>query len=84
MAAIGVLTNMVAAYSVAKVNVNMLRGVCAVMTAISLILISTALTVWTYWTAEFFAMISVPIKGDGETLAILEDCPGEADLNLIF
>ncbi|KAK9244576.1 major facilitator superfamily domain-containing protein [Lipomyces tetrasporus] len=64
MAVVGVLTNIVAAYLVAKVNVNMLLGIAAVITAVSPILMAIASPEWTYWTAAFVAITLSPINGD--------------------
>ncbi|KAJ8100153.1 major facilitator superfamily domain, general substrate transporter [Lipomyces tetrasporus] len=64
MAVVGVLTNIIAAYLVAKVNVNMLLGIAAVITAVSPILMAIASPEWTYWTAAFVAITLSPINGD--------------------
>lgn len=64
MAVVGVLTNIIAAHLVAKVNVNMLLGVTAVITAVSPILMAIASPEWTYWTAAFVAITLSPINGD--------------------
>lgn len=66
MAVVGVLTNTIAAHLVAKVNVNMLLGISAVITAVSPILMALASPEWTYWTAAFVAMALSPINGDGK------------------
>lgn len=66
MAVVGVLTNSVAAYLVVKVNVNILLGISAVITAVSPILMVVASPEWTYWAAAFVAMTLSPINGDGE------------------
>lgn len=66
MAVVGVLTNTIAAHLVAKVDVNVLLGVSAVITAVSPILMAVASPEWTYWTAAFIAMALSPINGDGE------------------
>jgi hypothetical protein len=66
MAVIGVVTNVVAAHLVARVNVNELLGVSAVITAISPILMAVASPEWTYWAAAFVAMTLSPVNGDGE------------------
>lgn len=66
MAVVGVLTNMIAAPLVAKVNVNMLLGITAVITAVAPILMATASPEWTYWTAAFIAITLSPINGDSE------------------
>lgn len=68
MAVVGVLTNTVAAHLVTKVNVNMLLGIPAVITAAAPILMVVASPEWTYWTAAFIAMALSPISGDGEFL----------------
>ncbi|KAL4769963.1 major facilitator superfamily domain-containing protein [Aspergillus nidulans var. acristatus] len=64
MAVIGVVTNVVAAHLVARVNVNELLGVSAVITAISPILMAVASPEWTYWAAAFVAMTLSPVNGD--------------------
>ncbi|KAL4908225.1 hypothetical protein BDW74DRAFT_188408 [Aspergillus multicolor] len=64
MAVVGVVTNVIAAHLVAKVNVNMLLGVSAVITAGSPILMAVASPQWTYWAAAFVAMTLSPINGD--------------------
>ncbi|KGO71186.1 Major facilitator superfamily domain, general substrate transporter [Penicillium expansum] len=64
MAGVGVLTNIIAAHLVSKVNVNMLLGISAVITAVSPILMAVASPEWTYWTAAFIAMTLSPINGD--------------------
>lgn len=66
MAVVGVLTNSVAAYLVVKVNVNILLGISAVITAVSPILMVVASPGWIYWAAAFVAMTLSPINGDGE------------------
>lgn len=66
MAVVGVATNIATAHLVSKVNVNLLLGVSALMTAISPILMAVASPSWTYWTAAFIAMTLSPINGDGE------------------
>lgn len=66
MAVVGVLTNTIAAHLVAKVDVNVLLGISAVITAVSPILMAVASPQWTYWTAAFIAMALSPINGDGE------------------
>lgn len=66
MAVVGVVTNTIAAHLVAKVNVNMLLGISAVLTAVSPVLMAVASPEWTYWTAAFIAMALSPINGDGE------------------
>lgn len=66
MAVVGVLTNTVAAYLVVKVNVNVLLGVSAVITAVSPILMAIASPEWSYWAAAFVAMTLSPINGDGK------------------
>lgn len=66
MAVVGVLTNTIAAYLVAKVNVNMLLGISAVITAVSPVVMALASPEWTYWAAGFVAMTFSPINGDGE------------------
>lgn len=66
MAVVGVVTNMIAAYLVSRVNVNILLGISAIITAVSPILMAVASPKWTYWTAAFFAMILSPVNGDGE------------------
>lgn len=66
MAAVGVLTNTVAAYLVAEVDVNVLLGISAVVTAVSPVLMAVASLEWTYWAAAFIAMTLSPINGDGE------------------
>lgn len=68
MVVVGVATNIVTAHLVSKVNVNLLLGASALMTAISPILKAVASPNWTYWAAAFIAMISSPINGDGEYL----------------
>ncbi|KAK9481629.1 major facilitator superfamily domain-containing protein [Lipomyces starkeyi] len=64
MAVVGVLTNIIAAHLVAKVNVNVLLGITAVITAVSPILMAIASPKWTYWTAAFVAITLSPINGD--------------------
>ncbi|KAJ5395317.1 Major facilitator superfamily domain general substrate transporter [Penicillium crustosum] len=64
MAVVGVATNIVTAHLVSKVNVNLLLGVSALMTAISPILMAVASPSWTYWAAAFIAMTLSPINGD--------------------
>ncbi|KAL4940326.1 hypothetical protein BDV06DRAFT_213581 [Aspergillus oleicola] len=64
MAVVGVVTNVIAAHLVAKVNVNMLLGVSAVITAVSPILMAVASPNWTYWAAAFVAMTLSPVNGD--------------------
>lgn len=64
MAVVGVLTNTIAAHLVAKVDVNVLLGISAVITAVSPILMAVASPEWTYWTATFIAMALSPINGD--------------------
>ncbi|KAJ5160054.1 Major facilitator superfamily domain general substrate transporter [Penicillium canariense] len=64
MAVVGVATNIVTAHLVSKVNVNLLLGVSALMTAISPILMAVASPNWTYWAAAFVAMTLSPINGD--------------------
>ncbi|KAL4977939.1 major facilitator superfamily domain-containing protein [Aspergillus desertorum] len=64
MAVIGVVTNVLAAHLVAKVNVNRLLGVSAVTTAISPILMAVASPEWTHWAAAFVAMTLSPANGD--------------------
>lgn len=66
MAVVGVITNIIAAHLVSKVNVNMLLGITAVITAVSPILMAVVSPEWTYWTAAFIAMTLSPINGDGE------------------
>ena len=66
MAVVGVVTNIIAAHLVSKVNVNMLLGTAALITAVSPILMAVASPEWTYWTAAFIAMTLSPINGDGE------------------
>ncbi|KGO78240.1 Major facilitator superfamily domain, general substrate transporter [Penicillium italicum] len=64
MAVVGVATNIVTAHLVSRVNVNLLLGVSALMTAISPILMAVASPEWTYWAAAFVAMTLSPINGD--------------------
>ncbi|KAJ5201754.1 Major facilitator superfamily domain general substrate transporter [Penicillium cinerascens] len=64
MAVVGVATNILTAHLVSKVNVNLLLGVSALITAISPILMAVASPNWTYWTAAFVAMTLSPINGD--------------------
>ncbi|KAJ5186315.1 Major facilitator superfamily domain general substrate transporter [Penicillium cf. viridicatum] len=64
MAVVGVVTNIVTAHLVSRVNVNLLLGVSALMTAISPILMAVASPKWTYWAAAFVAMTLSPINGD--------------------
>ncbi|KAL4955365.1 major facilitator superfamily domain-containing protein [Aspergillus filifer] len=64
MAVVGVITNVIAAHLVAKVNVNILLGISAVITAISPILMAVASPEWTYWAAAFVAMTLSPVNGD--------------------
>lgn len=66
MAVVGAVTNVLAAHLFAKVNVNMLLGVSAVITAMSPILMAVASPEWTYWAAAFVAMTLSPVNGDGE------------------
>lgn len=65
MAVIGVLTNSATAYLVPRVNVNVLLGISALVTAVSPILMAVANPAWTYWTAAFIAMTLSPLNGDG-------------------
>lgn len=65
MAVVGVITNIIAAHLVSRVNVNQLLGVSAVITAVSPILMAVASPEWAYWTAAFIAMILSPVNGDG-------------------
>ncbi|TID26565.1 Major facilitator superfamily domain [Venturia nashicola] len=64
MAVTGVLTNVVAGLLVAKVNVNILVGVSAVITTIAPILMAIASPQWTFWAATFFAITLSPITSD--------------------
>ncbi|KAL4966358.1 major facilitator superfamily domain-containing protein [Aspergillus stella-maris] len=64
MAVVGVITNVIAAHLVAKVNVHILLGISAVITAISPILMAVASPEWTYWAAAFVAMTLSPVNGD--------------------
>lgn len=66
MAVVGVLTNAIAAHLVAKVNVNTLLGISAVITAVAPILMAVASPDWTYWAAAFIAIALSPINGDGK------------------
>ncbi|KAJ5745668.1 Major facilitator superfamily domain general substrate transporter [Penicillium odoratum] len=64
MAVVGVATNILTAHLVSRVNVNLLLGVSALMTAISPLLMAIASPKWTYWAAAFVAMTLSPINGD--------------------
>lgn len=66
MVVTGVLTNIVAGYLVAKVDVNMLVGVSAVITTIAPVLMAVASPHWTFWAAAFVAITLSPITSDGQ------------------
>lgn len=66
MAVVGVLTNPVAGLLVAKVDVNMLLGVSAVITTISPILMAVASPLWSFWAAAFVAISLSPITSDSQ------------------
>lgn len=65
MAVVGVLVNPITAWLVAKVNVNTLLGISAVLTAVAPILMATASPEWNYWSAPFVAIALSPVNGDG-------------------
>lgn len=70
MAVVGILTNIVTGHLVAKVDVSLLLGTTAALTATAPVLMATASPEWTYWTVAFIAMTLSPINGDGEFLTI--------------
>lgn len=68
MAVVGMLTNFLTAFLVTKIDVNILLGLSAVLTALSPILMAVTSPQWTYWTSTFFAMCLSPVNGDGKWL----------------
>ncbi|KAJ5907855.1 hypothetical protein N7495_000537 [Penicillium taxi] len=64
MAVVGVLINSVTAYLVTKINVNILLGISALITAVSPILMALSDPKWSYWNSTFVAIVLSPISGD--------------------
>ncbi|PYI01213.1 MFS general substrate transporter [Aspergillus sclerotiicarbonarius CBS 121057] len=84
MAVVGILTNSATAYLVPRVNVNLLLGISALVTAVSPILMALANSAWIYWTAAVIAMTLSPLNGDEtvlwtvSSLVISRSFPGDS------